>query len=618
MKNLRFLISIVLACLFAASCAPNPRRKLNADERVADMMWLATKIEANYAPLKYKEEIHAFNYEEKKDEYLKLAALDQENDTFYLLMKKFVAEFKDGHMRASFSKSPLPGRSKVAYLGFTGHREGDVFKVDKFLPTFKDSDRYPIKKDDEILEINDMSVKAAVETIIQPYRNVGNQEANYTALMQGLFSRDSMSLPLPGSDSAKLKIKRDSKTLVVEVPWVIEDSFKFSDRQREAAKAKAEVKGVDFDKEEAKALAIAQIAGAHPYVTESFIKNAVLDQGKTLDTDKILTDLSKLSPTSTFEIKSGVGLLQEVKLYELIGQRINAGDEEKTTIEKLKEERYTPDTIYPVATAKTYPAYVSIQEKDGKRHAIGYVRIDTFSPAAGEDEVVKEFKKTLEFFKDFGVSGVDKVVIDLINNGGGSLKLGMRLASALTSKKIKMPTMKYMLNDSWMDQYETASRENVNDAARVIVERAYMDMMANFEKGDRLSEEMSVESLYPFVMESNSDLTVLKKPFEFEYVLAINEMCASMCDIFSSIVKENKLAKFVGQQAMGAGGNVVQHYFAPNSGMLVNLTESLVVSSSGEYLENNGVKPDVEMNVSEASDEKYKDVLKKAFEMLID
>jgi C-terminal processing protease CtpA/Prc len=59
---------------------------------------------------------------------------------------------------------------------------------------------------------------------------------------------------------------------------------------------------------------------------------------------------------------------------------------------------------------------------------------------------------------------------------------------------------------------------------------------------------------------------------------------------------------------MGAGGNVVDHYEAPNSHFDVRQTESLILRRDGSYLENNGVEPDVAIAVNESSTSFYEDV----------
>lgn len=186
----------------------------------------------------------------------------------------------------------------------------------------------------------------------------------------------------------------------------------------------------------------------------------------------------------------------------------------------------------------------------------------------------------------------------------------------MSSETIKIPGLQYMLNDSWMDQYQSLSYQHVNDAARVMADRAYQDMLGMFQNGERLSNNYSAHSLFPFSITPNPDMVLFDKAYDFEIAVVTNEMCASMCDIFSSILKENKMATFIGEQTMGAGGNVVNHAYAPNSGLKVSLTESLIVSSSGEYLENNGVKPDVQMEVNKYKKTKYQEVIKKGFELL--
>lgn len=615
----KVLASVGLFALLASSCEPNPRRQLNVDERVADVMWLTSKIEANYAPLQYKEELHGFDYETIKEQYIELAKKDQTNEAFYLLMQRFVAELKDGHVSASLTRSDLAGRSELAFVGFVGHRHGDNFLVKAFAPTFTASGDYPIKANDEIVEFNGMPLKEAVDKIVKPYRNVGNEQANYTILMQSLFIRNSLTTPMPEDANVTLKVKRNSKTFEVEVPWVVDDYAKFTERQKLAVASIAQAKGIDYQAEEKKAKALVKLAGLHPYVTQSFIKNALSKlKGKTtLDSNELLTELSDLNVGATFEFQNPNALGSDLNFYQMLAKSIQS--EASATVDpikNLKKDRYVPTSIFPVASAKTYPAYVSIETKDNVRQAVGYIRINTFSPEGDEGNVIKEFKKTLKFFRDFGATGVNKVVIDLIDNGGGSLSLGLKMAALLSSETIKIPGLQYMLNDSWMDQYQSLSYQHVNDAARVMADRAYQDMLGMFQNGERLSNNYSAHSLFPFSITPNPDMVLFDKAYDFEIAVVTNEMCASMCDIFSSILKENKMATFIGEQTMGAGGNVVNHAYAPNSGLKVSLTESLIVSSSGEYLENNGVKPDVQMEVNKYKKTKYQEVIKKGFELL--
>jgi C-terminal processing protease CtpA/Prc len=67
----------------------------------------------------------------------------------------------------------------------------------------------------------------------------------------------------------------------------------------------------------------------------------------------------------------------------------------------------------------------------------------------------------------------------------------------------------------------------------------------------------------------------------------------------ASAVKDNQLGVLMGSQSMGAGGNVVPHMMTPISRMIMTQTESLAVDLKGNYLENNGVLPDVSVDTIE-------------------
>jgi C-terminal processing protease CtpA/Prc len=133
---------------------------------------------------------------------------------------------------------------------------------------------------------------------------------------------------------------------------------------------------------------------------------------------------------------------------------------------------------------------------------------------------------------------------------------------------------------------------------------------------------MSVETLMPFEILPNESL---KRPLRI--VLLVNEMCASMCDIFSAMLQDNGLATLVGSRTMGAGGNVVTHFQAPNSHLIVRQTESLILRRLGgneqesqewdaAYIENHGVQPEIEIDMSSLSGEKYQTAQELAYYLL--
>jgi len=90
-----------------------------------------------------------------------------------------------------------------------------------------------------------------------------------------------------------------------------------------------------------------------------------------------------------------------------------------------------------------------------------------------------------------------------------------------------------------------------------------------------------------------------------------------MCDMFSALLIDNKMAITLGSKTMGAGGNVVSHREAPNSHLIVNQTESMVLRRDGSEVENRGTDPTIPVNVVETVADKYEPVRKKAIEYFV-
>jgi len=82
-------------------------------------------------------------------------------------------------------------------------------------------------------------------------------------------------------------------------------------------------------------------------------------------------------------------------------------------------------------------------------------------------------------------------------------------------------------------------------------------------------------------------------------LMLINEFDFSGGDAFPALMKDNGRVTLFGAQTTGAGGNVREYGPLANSFFKLSLTESLMVRPNGEYMENRGVKPDIEYTVTE-------------------
>src|SRR5262249_15848533 len=149
---------------------------------------------------------YGFSFAELKKNALEQAAATTTNEEFYELMFKFVSEFRDAHTSAQLLSADLPGRTKVAYIGFKGVRDGDALQVTELLPSTSQDQRFPIQLKDKITKLDGKAVTEIVKESISKYRNLGSDEANLTYHLNGIFNRSSLLNGIPESDSATLTV----------------------------------------------------------------------------------------------------------------------------------------------------------------------------------------------------------------------------------------------------------------------------------------------------------------------------------------------------------------------------------------------------------------------------
>lgn len=604
----------VLVVVFASACSV-PRRTLSYEEKKADLYWLFSIFNENYAPLEYKEKRFSFNYETLKEKYLEDAKNTKSNDEFYDLMYRFVSEFKDAHTSASLTNSALPGRTKVAYLGFFGVRVKDTLVVTSFLPTMQGGN-FPIHYGERVLKMDGVPLVDIIRNEMVNFRNLGQDEANLTYHMGNIFARVSTVNGQPKKDTAVVTVVRGGKEVDIVLPWIVKDLVQFVDDQRKAA---AHV-GDDYRKEETR---------DNAFYSLGFMALQKLGNGEMNFMPSFLQKITRKAPGfkfwNTFEFVDTMPTIQSATLRNTIAeaaQMLNLIPNKQallragaTPMDYLRSQRMVPWNVFSMEGANTYPAYVSqeeIYDADGKgtgqKKFVGYMYLDTFSPENDEDAVLAEVQTMLYRMQALGVKDL---VIDTINNGGGSLSLGMKLAQLFSKDKVVMPDMQFKLSETWLDEFEQQSLGGATDLDRELGRRAYNLLKSEKDGGKKISSRFSAEALLPYQLESNYALGE-----KLNIVILVNEMCASMCDIFAGIMKDNKLATIMGSRSMGAGGNVVEHMFAPNTGLAVRQTESLIVSPSGEYIENNGVEPDVVVDVNAATLSRYSPVVRKAIKLL--
>lgn len=618
----RQLILSALVSLFLVHCG-YPGKDLNPLEKQADIEWVFGTFERNYAPAEWKANKHGTSLAQIKAECNEKAKNINKGDEFIGLLNECVNRFQDAHTRIMAGGQALPEMLTVAYLGFrTEFVKFDLastvktdpsttptpvptptapptfaLKVTKLLATTQDP-RFPIAKDDFITKIDDHPVKEYLIEHILPKGNLGNELSSLVMAGHSFGVRDSSMGLLPTEDTIRLEFVRGGLVKTTVLPWNRKDLFAFMNEQRQAEKDLAEQEKEKQKDESEPSHNHKQSVAPSFWVGPEIIDHAlqVFAEYRKSGISRVSLLLSKTfqyfsySPVQGFLAKLKAESATETKTEDPIDKVIGA-------------------TKFDISVAP-FTARIFFDDKDNR---IGFIRINDFG--IGDDEV-KTFKALLNRMNQMKVKGL---ILDLLNNGGGSLEHGLAMADALTEQQLKFPKMQVALNDHWLNGFRGDAVYAPTDAQKTMAKRVLKLLEEDIAANRRISRPISSIELAPFVLSVDKQHCVKEgsclKP-DTKLVLLVNEMCASMCDIFAGVFRDNQLGTIVGSQTMGAGGNVVVHGFSPVTKIALSQTESLVVDSNGQYLENQGVVPNeiIDTIYDRASD--YVQTYKKAISLI--
>jgi carboxyl-terminal processing protease len=102
------------------------------------------------------------------------------------------------------------------------------------------------------------------------------------------------------------------------------------------------------------------------------------------------------------------------------------------------------------------------------------------------------------------------------------------------------------------------------------------------------------------------------KPVEFPLAVLVNKGSASASEIVAGAVKDTGIGVLIGGTTFGKG--VVQTIFPLNDSSALKLTTSRYYTPDGNYINEKGIKPDIEIEYDLETDED--DQLQKAIEHL--
>jgi len=610
-------ICSVLTLLTLSGCGI-PGYQLNKEERRADLEWIYGTVRVNYGPLELKQEKYGYDIDQEKTQCIAesdaIEMNEKTNDNFRALVMKCVSRLQDAHVSINQMGLMAPGKSKVAYLGFKTERAKyknidklqDALRVTSLLKNEKNN-LLPVKVGDYILAANEEPILDVLKKDLVPYRNVGNESASLTIAAKSFALRAGNTLPLPEADDIKLLVAhKDSlgeySVKTIELPWIKKDLFTFLKENAPDQEAPP-TPSANASAEEKAAMSVShlftQLLRAAPSPVKQMVKFLNIHP---ID-GEIVMDAPSLEKLHSVALDYN---LNHSFAYVDMNPVIYA-TEPAESLENLKAERRIRETIAAdLSTPESIQLVAYVVKEPVMKTLIGYIRIASFSVTAAD---VRVFSQMLQQMEELNVKGI---VIDLIDNGGGSLLDGLQMAALLTDKPVEYPSLRFSLNTNWFQSFEGRVINGTSDIEKELAQRILNQMQEERGQGKRLSTPFSILNLYPFAREQLGELYRLNH--NTKVVVVANEMCASMCDVFTQFVKDNQIGRLMGTKAMGAGGNVTMHGTSPSSLFMMNVTESLLMRKDSGYIENDGAEPDIEVDTVADRTNKFSSVLTRAFQ----
>ncbi len=522
----------------------------------ADLNFIKHVFEVRYAPLEWKQSYHGWDLE--KEIATAQQRLDQigspTTKEFQYILRDFFNSACDYHVGVSFYST------ETATLPFQVKSAGKRYFICSVDRTQVTEDQFPYSIGDELLAFNGMATDQVVQKLRREELGEGNTpETDQSLAEMMLTTRQGERGCVVPSGSVKLTLKKrgqhQSRTIALNWDYVPE---RIKDVSKLSHKPSAAVSRSELKKQSVKASKDSSFFNKlmiYPNWTRSFVGKALY-----LDDPHALGSRSSYIPP--------------------LGKKVWQGELEDF-----------------------FDAYI-FESPSGKR--IGYVRISHY---LCDEEEVEEFCELIRHFERY----TDGLVIDQINNPGGSVFYLYSLAAALTDRILETPKHHIALTQEEIFMAasllpvlenvgdEDAAKEELGDTLGGYPVTMHMvDLIKNFchfllKEWD--SGKLYTDASYIFGVDQihpHPDATY-SKPI----LVVVNSLDFSGGDFFPAIMQDNKRATILGTRTAGAGGYVIPTQHPNHSGILgFTLTGSLAERLNHDPIENLGVQPDIEYQLS--------------------
>ena len=507
---------------------------MSSREAVADFRQIVETFRRNYGPLKYKEERFGYSF----DELAAQAELElrkvKTDGEYFEIYSRFLANFRDGHV--SFRAPVLSSVKAVS-------AEIPIYLVPlegrAFVEVIDESLAiYNISVGDEILLVdgeNPVDIAAKISQL----RSSGNEESDKHFVVGSFFRQNYFGKLYPTGNAASIVVQKpNGAKFTVSIPWRRKDDL-----------------GIEKDKIPSNK----GFAGADTQLWAD-----VTD-------DLSFAGRVKMGAKDPFFVTNETK--KEFKFAEIV-----------PSTEFLKK----------FGIEKAAPIFAALYRFESKNVLL--IRQPGYSAAPGFTiaDHISTYKAILAQYEDLA----DVLVIDQTHNPGGSVSYVSELARLFAVKPMGNFVQAQRADRKWVEDFRQSARDTQStspELSRVAVETA-KTIEAAYDSGEFLSKPVAFDGQ---LMLSAGNY-VWKKPT----LVLINELAGSGGDAFPMLLKAAGAAKLFGNRTMGLGGSVEEETLI-NSRATFRVTRGLFTAykpsetyALADFVENNGVTPDIPFSVS--------------------
>lgn len=244
----------------------------------------------------------------------------------------------------------------------------------------------------------------------------------------------------------------------------------------------------------------------------------------------------------------------------------------------------------PKSLAAAVPFSARIYEVS-KGRPIGYVRVPHFE----YDEIAaNEFGNLMDQFD----SKITMLILDQVNNPGGSMIQMYAMLAHLTDRVLSVPKHQMMLNeDDEATAYRNLSEANAGESISPELVAYSRFVLSEIEAGRGYGKISN-----PGYLMGIPEILPCKYAYTKSIIVLINELDFSAAEFLAAILQDNKRATLFGERTPGAGG-CVKHFLPPHSEEFgikdVTLTWTIAWRTNGQPIQWKGITPDVHYSLTE-------------------